>query len=484
MKQQFSLLEKYNDVLMLAFRALDLFAIIVGAFIATYVHYGDLTLDTAQTIALLLVLFAVLTLFPAFDVYKRWRSTFIHSELWSVTLALAAVALLLAPLIFFTETRALFSYQWIAIWLVTTLFSLLLLRIIVRTSLRWLRKKGFNKKYVAILGAGQLGRIVAEQINKNDWAGIEVIVFLDDDESLHGVKLDGIPVIGDCKKIIEIVGTGVKETQGPGLNRIYINGISQVWIALPLEDQKKIVDLIDLLQNTTASIHFVPDIFSYKLLNHSIEELAGIPVVTLSESPIIGRDQVVKRIEDIIVSVLILILVSPLMLIIMLMIKADSRGPALFKQRRWGVDGKEILVWKFRSMTVTEDDGEIAQATSNDPRFTKIGKFLRKTSLDELPQFFNVLQGTMSVVGPRPHAVSHNEEYRKVIQRYMLRYMVKPGITGWAQINGWRGETDTNEKMEKRIEYDLYYINNWSLRFDLKIILLTITRGFSDKNAY
>ncbi|MFW2438881.1 MAG: nucleoside-diphosphate sugar epimerase/dehydratase, partial [Arenicellales bacterium] len=226
MKNQFSLLEKYNDILMLAFKAFDVMAIIFGAYLASYIHYNDASLDTAQLIALLLVVFTVLLLFPTFNIYRRWRSTFIHSELWSVTLAWITTALLLAPLIFFTETRVLFSYQWIAIWIVSTLALLILLRIIVRSALRLLRKKGYNTKYVAILGAGRLGQIVAEQINKNDWAGIEVIAFLDDDQTLHGVELDGIPVIGDCKKIIEIVGSGVKEIQGPGLNRLYVNGIS------------------------------------------------------------------------------------------------------------------------------------------------------------------------------------------------------------------------------------------------------------------
>ncbi len=484
MSRQFSLLDKYNALLMLVFKASDIVAIIFGAFLAAYVHYDSVSLDTAQEIALLLAIFTVVLLFPAFNIYRRWRSSFIYSELWAVSLAWVTAALLLTPLIFLTNTRIYFSYQWLAIWVAFTLSLLILLRITARIILRWLRKRGYNTKYVAILGAGPLGKSVAEQINKNDWAGIEAIVFLDDDESLHGQAIDGIPVIGNCEKVLEIIGNGVKETQGPGLNRVYVNGISQVWIALPLAEQKKISDLVKLLQNTTASIHFVPDIFSYNLINHSIEELAGIPVVTLSESPIIGRGQLVKRTEDIVVSFFILILIAPLMVIIAFMIKLDSRGPALFKQRRWGVDGKEIMVWKFRSMSVTEDSGHIAQATQNDPRITKVGKFLRKTSLDELPQFFNVLHGDMSVVGPRPHAISHNVEYRKIIQRYMLRHMVKPGITGWAQINGWRGETETTEKMEKRIEYDLYYINNWSLYFDLKIIFLTVFRGFSDKNAY
>ncbi|MGL9681222.1 exopolysaccharide biosynthesis polyprenyl glycosylphosphotransferase, partial [Escherichia coli] len=201
-------------------------------------------------------------------------------------------------------------------------------------------------------------------------------------------------------------------------------------------------------------------------------------------SRLIGINMLFKRLEDILVSSIILLFISPILLIISLAVKLSSNGPVIFKQIRYGMDGKPIQVWKFRSMTVMENDDKVVQATKNDIRVTKVGKFLRSTSLDELPQFFNVLFGQMSVVGPRPHAVSHNEQYRTLIQGYMLRHKVKPGITGLAQINGWRGETDTLEKMEKRVEYDLLYIRGWSIWLDLKIIFLTIFKGFINKSAY
>ncbi|HBR2507979.1 TPA: exopolysaccharide biosynthesis polyprenyl glycosylphosphotransferase [Klebsiella pneumoniae] len=210
----------------------------------------------------------------------------------------------------------------------------------------------------------------------------------------------------------------------------------------------------------------------------------GVPVVPLFDTPLNGINMVFKRVEDVFFSIIILFLISPVLAVIALLIKLTSPGPILFKQIRYGMDGKAIKVWKFRSMKVMENDDRVIQATKNDTRVTKVGGFLRKTSLDELPQFINVLFGSMSIVGPRPHAVAHNEQYRKLIQGYMLRHKVKPGITGLAQVNGWRGETDTLDKMEKRIEYDLEYIRTWNIVLDIKIIFLTVFKGFIGKTAY
>ena len=236
--------------------------------------------------------------------------------------------------------------------------------------------------------------------------------------------------------------------------------------------------------DTTVNIRLVPDIFGFSLLNHSITEIAGLPVIELTSSPMNTGNSIIKSIEDKVLASLILILISPIMLLVAIGVKMSSSGPVFFRQRRYGLSGESIWVWKFRSMTVCEDDAAFKQATANDKRVTKFGAFIRRTSLDELPQFINVLQGQMSIVGPRPHPVKLNEEFRQLIPKYMLRHIVKPGITGWAQINGYRGETETLEKMEQRIVYDLYYIDNWSLWLDLKIIFLTVFKGFIDKNAY
>ena len=257
-----------------------------------------------------------------------------------------------------------------------------------------------------------------------------------------------------------------------------------IYIALGMKDENLIKSIVSQLTDTTCSVLLIPDIFTFNILQSRTEEINGVPVVPLFDTPLSGINMVFKRLEDIIVSSIILLFISPILVAISLALKLSSPGPVIFRQIRYGMDGKPIKVWKFRSMTVMENDDRVIQATKNDTRVTKVGKFLRSTSLDELPQFFNVLFGQMSVVGPRPHAVSHNEQYRSLIHGYMLRHKVKPGITGLAQINGWRGETDTLEKMEKRIEYDLLYIRGWSIWLDLKIIFLTVFKGFINKSAY
>jgi putative colanic acid biosynthesis UDP-glucose lipid carrier transferase len=242
--------------------------------------------------------------------------------------------------------------------------------------------------------------------------------------------------------------------------------------------------LLDGLRDTTSSIYFAPDTFVTDLIQGRVGSVGGIPVVAVYETPFTGVNWMIKRGSDIVLSLLILTLISPLLLVIALCVKLTSTGPAIFRQRRYGIDGSEIIVYKFRTMTVMDDGELIQQAHKHDPRVTPIGAFLRRTSLDELPQFFNVLQGRMSIVGPRPHAVAHNEMYRKLIKGYMLRHKVAPGITGWAQINGYRGETDQLEKMKGRIDHDLEYLRNWSLRLDLYIIAKTVWVIFGSENAH
>ncbi|MGE3532915.1 MAG: undecaprenyl-phosphate glucose phosphotransferase [Steroidobacteraceae bacterium] len=262
------------------------------------------------------------------------------------------------------------------------------------------------------------------------------------------------------------------------------NKVDHIYISLPMASQPRILTLLDELRDTTASIYFVPDIFVTDLIQGRMDSVSGLPVVAVCETPFTGLNGLVKRGSDIVLSLLILVLTLPLLLVIALAVKLSSPGPVIFRQRRYGLDGREIIVYKFRSMTVTEDGATIRQASKDDARVTPVGRFLRKTSLDEFPQFFNVLQGRMSIVGPRPHAVAHNEMYRKLIKGYMLRHKVKPGITGWAQVNGFRGETEALEKMSGRIEYDLDYLRNWSLRLDLYIIAKTAWVIFMQKEAY
>ena len=252
-----------------------------------------------------------------------------------------------------------------------------------------------------------------------------------------------------------------------------------------MSSQPRILSLLDGLRDTTSSIYFVPDIFLTDLIQGHVDFVQGLPVVAVHETPFTGLNGVIKRASDVVFLLLILALLSPVLLIIALGVKLSSPGPVIFRQRRYGLDGKEIVVYKFRTMTVTEDGAVVRQATRHDERVTPFGAFLRRTSLDELPQFINVLQGRMSVVGPRPHAVAHNEMYRKLIKGYMLRHKVKPGITGWAQVNGFRGETETVEKMKARVDCDLDYLRNWSLQLDIYIVAKTawiMLKG--ETNAY
>lgn len=260
--------------------------------------------------------------------------------------------------------------------------------------------------------------------------------------------------------------------------------IQLIYLSLPMASQPRILHVLDELKDTTASIYFVPDMFVTDLIQGNTGSIYGVPVISVCETPFKGLDGITKRISDVIFSLLILALILPVLVAIAIAVKWTSHGPVIFRQRRYGLDGEEIVVYKFRSMSVTEDGSNVPQATKNDQRITPLGAFLRKTSLDELPQFINVLQGRMSIVGPRPHAVAHNELYRKLIKGYMIRHKVKPGITGWAQVNGFRGETETLQKMQGRIDYDLDYLRNWSLRLDIQIILKTVRLVMKDQAAY
>lgn len=323
-------------------------------------------------------------------------------------------------------------------------------------------------KRAVIAGMNEQGIALAQQIGADPYCATQVLGFFDDRTrdrlpEHHGTM---IGLLGDLPAYVR-------------QHRIDI-----IYLSLPMVSQPRVLRLLDDLHDTTASIYFVPDIFITDLIQARVDSVGNMPVVAVCETPFAGINGLIKRSSDLVLATLILLLILPVLVVIALLVKATSPGPVIFKQRRYGLDGQEILVYKFRSMTVCEDDGKIVQAQKNDQRITPVGAFLRKTSLDELPQFVNVLQGRMSIVGPRPHAVAHNELYRKLIKGYMVRHKVKPGITGWAQVNGLRGETETLEKMKARIDFDLDYLRHWSLMLDLKIIVKTIGVVLKDRNAY
>ncbi len=329
---------------------------------------------------------------------------------------------------------------------------------------------GAPPRSCVIVGANDLGVQLAQRMQSDPLCTTRFVGFIDDRGRHRLSDIGNQPLLGSMKNL----ATFVKQHQ-----------VDQIYLAMPMTTQPRILHLLDDLRDTTASIYFVPDIFVTDLVQARLEDVNGIPVVAVCETPFTGVSGLIKRASDLLLASLIVLLLAPLMIVVALGVKMSSPGPILFRQRRCGLDGKEIVVWKFRSMTVCEDGPDIAQATRDDPRVTRFGAFIRRTSLDELPQFFNVLQGCMSIVGPRPHAIAHNEMYRHLIKGYMVRHKVKPGITGLAQVSGCRGETDTLDKMKARIEYDLAYLRNWSLMLDLGIISRTVwTVLAGDRKAY
>jgi len=323
-----------------------------------------------------------------------------------------------------------------------------------------------NQNNVLLIGGGPLVKHLFDSINGNPWIQEKAIGRIRTRAEGDEAEMP-VPILGDIDDVIAVVRA---------------NNVRTVYIAVSLDNSHLVETLYLKLANENIDIHWVPNIFTMDLINHSVKEMAGLPLLTLSESPLIGNHLMFKAIEDRVLALIVLILLSPLMLIVAILIKLDSPGPAFFRQSRTGWNGKEFHIWKFRSMKLhQESNGEVKQATKDDDRITRIGRFIRKTSIDELPQLFNVLSGKMSMVGPRPHAIAHNSDYDKRIRAYMTRHRIKPGITGLAQVNGYRGETDTLEKMKKRVEYDMQYINNWSFWLDMKILLKTIPALLRDE---
>ena len=368
-----------------------------------------------------------------------------------------------------TRSLDLFNHDVLMAWAVLTpLLQLLAVRLGF-VALRAEARQPGNRRAAVVIGAGALGLKVARTLGQSPVQGVDFQGYFDD-------RGDG--------RVHE--DTAAQRLGGLLDAAAYVrsHGVKEVFITLPLGSQPRIVELLEQLQGTTASIYFVPDVFGISLIQGRLLDMSGVPVVAICETPFTGINRLVKRASDIVLGLLILLLIAPLMLMVAVGVKLSSPGPMIFRQRRNGLNGEEIVVYKFRSMTAQDDGPVVKQATKGDARITAFGAFIRRSSLDELPQFFNVLQGSMSIVGPRPHAVAHNELYRQLIKAYMVRHKVKPGITGWAQVNGHRGETDTLDKMQARVEYDLEYLRNWSLGLDLVIILRTIKTVMTDKSAY
>ena len=451
-------------------KLLDLLVISTGMGIVMFAN--STSLDNAPMIATLLALVIFYLLSDFGQLYTSWRGERIREELRKVggIWAVSFVGVFVAD--YFMVDIPLIDDSELLQWFSLVLVSLCSYRVMLRMGLNALRRRGFNTRSVAIAGAGPLGQRLASNIASAPWMGLDLLGFYDDkhrEPVRLGKSTVRLPVSGGLEKLIEQARAGE---------------IDRIYITLPMRSEARIKWLVEQLSDTTASVYIVPDVFVFELLHARSQNINGVPTISIFDSPMTGANTVIKRLEDIILSTMILCLIAIPMLLISAAVKLSSPGPVFFRQKRYGIDGRPIEVWKFRSMRVMENGDDVVQATRGDNRITPVGAFLRRTSLDELPQFINVLLGDMSIVGPRPHAVAHNEQYRGQIGSYMLRHKVKPGITGWAQINGWRGETDTLDKMQKRVEHDLAYIHNWSLWWDLKIVFLTVFKGFVHKNAY
>jgi len=451
------LLKEYSNALAYILRGFDVLAVVAAGFLAYYWKFGDISLPDRYLIALWFAVFLTPVVFRFFRIYESIRGKRFAQHLSNLAQAIVTLLFILAVFAFFTKTGETFSRTWFAIWAGFAFAFLLLFRGSMLVVLHFMRARGWNERRVLIIGSGDFRDHFADTINEAVWTGFNIVATLDDEPAQNALLPNDL-------------STYVTEYD-----------IDEVWLALPLSAEARIKKIMHQLRHHTVTVRLALDIFGMDLLNHSITTLAGFPVLNMRSTPMTGLNRIQKALEDRLCASLILVLISPLLLIISIAVKCSSRGPIFYRQKRVSWNGKEFNMLKFRTMPVgTEDETGPVWAKPGEARATRVGAFLRKTSLDELPQFLNVLCGDMSIVGPRPERKVFVEEFKEQIPGYMQKHLVKAGITGWAQINGWRGNTS----LEKRIEYDLFYIENWSLWFDIKIIFLTVIQGFVNKNAY
>lgn len=441
------------------FHLTDFASVIVSALLFHIVRFNTWQLNISYlnltTIGAILILF----ISTRSETYGTWRGHFGFQLLAKLATTWLLAGAALAAYLIFSHQGAYFSRIWLGLWWIGSYLIALTIRAITLIYLSRQNSLYNSKKRVLAVGSKRPIKELEQKLQNNSWAGY---------------------------KIQNTTTLNAALALNPEQLEEALNGIDEIWVTTPLKNGLQLNDINYKLGNCLLDIRYIPDVRDVRLLSYKIDQIAGIHAINLSTSPLDGINSAVKRLVDLVLGSILLTLSLPVMCVIAIAIKLTSRGPILFRQKRHGIDGKPIEIYKFRSMhTQDNDDNQrVIQATKTDPRVTPLGVLLRKTSLDELPQFYNVLQGRMSIVGPRPHAIVHNEYYADLVESYMRRHKVKPGITGWAQANGLRGETDTLEKMRKRVEYDLFYIENWSLWFDIEIIMLTLISFLRDKNAY
>lgn len=403
--------------------------------------------------------------FKVFGLYRPKRIGTPLSEVIDIGKACGISMLIFIAVTFFAKQYE-FSRLVFVLFTVINIGALSLGRFAFRKALRSLRRRGFNLRYAVIVGTGEPARRLIENIENHPEVGIKVEGLVSPEEGQAGRQVCGVRVVGSTGDLRELLG---------------LMRIDMVFIALGWDQHSKVAEAVKHIGDEAVDIKVIPDMVEFMTLRGGVEEFEGIPILNLRNSPLYGWNMVLKRGFDIVLSIAALVLFSPLMLVIAALVRATSPGPVLYRQERMGIGGQPFRMLKFRTMrTGAEDDTGAVWARRGDPRRTMLGRVLRATSLDELPQLINVLRGDMSLVGPRPERPVFIHEFRREIPRYMLRHRMKAGITGWAQVNGWRGHTD----LKKRIEHDLYYIENWSLALDMKILFLTLWKGFVNRNAY
>ncbi|NLF24842.1 MAG: undecaprenyl-phosphate glucose phosphotransferase [Deltaproteobacteria bacterium] len=467
------MLKKRRQIFELLFMASDLLVVSASWMLAYWLRFETDLVPADKGIPnfshyLTMLLFIWLIwafVFRRMGLYRPMRGVRRVREHWLLLNAnLTAVVLLIAVTYLFREKSVPFSRLVFIYFGVLATLSTMAQRSLLRFLLREVRRRGYNLRYLLIVGAGQVAGDIASRVRLHREVGMQLIGCLSKDGcEERGPR--GLPVVGRYNDLRHLVST---------------MDIDQVVVALPLEDNEWLPEIMSQLKDSLVDVKIVPDLYRFVSLGGSIEEFEGLPVISVQETPLNGINLFAKRVVDVVLASLALIVCAPLMLIIALLIKLTSRGPVLYRQERVSFDGTAFKIIKFRTMSTDAEQSGPGWTKPGDSRVTRLGRFLRSSSLDELPQFFNVLSGEMSIVGPRPERPVFIEEFRKRIPRYYLRHKVPAGMTGWAQVNGWRGDSS----IDKRIECDLYYIENWTLFLDLKILLLTVFRGFRNRNAY
>jgi Undecaprenyl-phosphate glucose phosphotransferase len=451
-----------------ALRVADATIVVVAAVLSYWIRHDTYALPNLYIMAIMAAVALTVNYMHIARIYLFANLTRLTTQVGLLAMSWTAVMLSLIALAYFTQTSIAFSRAFVLGWFTISFGGFVLARVLLLAQIdRW-RRAGRLSLNVVVIGAGPLGRQLLRHLASLGEEQYRIAGVFDDDVKVS--LIEGYPFRGTVDDLVHYVRR---------------NPVDEVIVAIPWQATSDIQDVVKKLKVLPINVKLCPDYVGWTLPVRRFLPLAGVPMLAVLERPLSGWNFVLKALEDRLLAGLLILLFAPLLLVIALAIRLDSPGPALFRQKRYGFNNDPITVFKFRSMHVgAAHEDAVTQARRNDPRVTRVGAFLRRTSLDELPQLLNVLRGEMSLVGPRPHAVVHNEQYAKIIDDYLSRHRVKPGITGWAQVNGLRGETDTPEKMARRVQFDLYYIDNWSLLFDIKILLLTPFLGFVNKNAY